>query len=90
MIFNNGRYLSMESSLIKYFPTGSAKNTGVHFGAEIGPRPDYQHYAKAHGGEGFRVNSPSEIAPAIEQALKCEKEGKLTVIDLVLSDLNPR
>jgi acetolactate synthase-1/2/3 large subunit len=90
VIFNNGRYLSMESSLIKYFPTGSAKNTGVHFGAEIGPRPDYQHYAKAHGGEGLRVNSPSEIAPAIEQALKCEKQGKLTVIDLVLSDLNPR
>ena len=27
---------------------------------------------------------------AVEQALKCEKEKKLTVIDLVLSDLNPR
>jgi hypothetical protein len=31
-----------------------------------------------------------EIKNAIEQALKCEKEKKLTVIDLVLSDLNPR
>ncbi len=90
VIFNNGRYLSMETSLIKYFPTGSAKTTGVHFGAEIGPRPDYQHYAKAHGGEGFRVTKPDEIKNAVEQALKCEKEKKLTVIDLVLSDLNPR
>lgn len=90
VIFNNGRYLSMETSLIKYFPTGSAKNTGVHFGAEIGPRPDYQHYAKAHGGEGVRVTDPAAIKDAIEMALKCEKEKKLTVIDLVLSDFNPR
>ncbi|HEX5605762.1 MAG TPA: thiamine pyrophosphate-binding protein, partial [Candidatus Binatia bacterium] len=41
VVFNNGRYLSMETSLIKYFPTGAAKQTGVHFGANIGPRPDY-------------------------------------------------
>ena len=80
----------MESSLIKCFPAGAAKTTGVYFGAEIGPRPDYQHYAKAHGGEGFRVTKPEEIKTAIEQALKCEKEKKLTVIDLVLSDFNPR
>jgi acetolactate synthase-1/2/3 large subunit len=90
VVFNNGRYLSMETSLIKYFPDGAAKTTGVHFGAEIGPRPDYQHYAKAHGGEGFRVTNPQEIKTAIEQTLKCEKERKLTVTDLVLSDFNPR
>ncbi len=90
VVFNNGRYLSMETSLIKYFPDGAAKKTGVHFGAEIGPRPDYQHYAKAHGGYGYRVSQPSEIKTAVEQALKHEAEGKLTVIDLVLSDFNPR
>jgi acetolactate synthase-1/2/3 large subunit len=90
VVFNNGRYLSMETSLIKYFPAGAAKTTGVHFGAEIGPRPDYQQYAKAHGGEGFRVSHPNEIKGVVEQALKCEREKKLTVIDLVLSDFNPR
>jgi acetolactate synthase-1/2/3 large subunit len=90
VVFNNGRYLSMESSLIKYFPDGAAKKTGVHYGAEIGPRPDYQFYAKAHGGHGIRVEKPNEIAPAIKQALDCEKEGKLTVIDMVMSDFNPR
>ncbi len=90
VIFNNGRYLSMETSLIKYFPDGAAKKTGVHFGAEIGPRPDYQYYGKAHGGYGYRVTNPGEIKTAVAQALKHEMEGKLTVIDLVLSDLNPR
>ena len=90
VIFNNGRYLSMETSLIKYFPDGAAKKTGVHFGAEIGPKPDYQYYGKAHGGYGYRVTNPGEIKSAVEQALKHEAERKLTVIDLVLSDLNPR
>ncbi len=90
VVFNNGRYLSMETSLIKYFPDGAAKNTGVHYGAEIGPRPDYQYYGKAHGGYGYRVSEPSEIKPAIEKALKHEAERKLTVIDVVLSDFNPR
>jgi acetolactate synthase-1/2/3 large subunit len=90
VVFNNGRYLSMETSLIKYFPDGAAKNTGVHYGAEIGPRPDYQYYGKAHGGYGYRVTDPSEIKPAIEKALKHEAEKKLTVIDVVLSDFNPR
>ena len=90
VVFNNGRYLSMETSLIKYFPDGAAKNTGVHYGAEIGPRPDYQYYGKAHGGYGYRVSKPSEIKPAIEKALQHEAEKKLTVIDVVLSDFNPR
>jgi thiamine pyrophosphate-dependent acetolactate synthase large subunit-like protein len=90
VVFNNGRYLSMETSLMKYFPNGAAKTTGVHFGANIAPHPDYQCYATAHGGRGFRVARPDEIKPAIEQALEREREGKLTVIDVVLSDFNPR
>ncbi len=90
VVFNNGRYLSMETSLIKYFPDGAAKHTGVHYGANIAPKPDYQLYGKAHGGYGYRVTQPKDIKPAIEQALKHETEGKLTVIDVVLSDFNPR
>jgi len=90
VVFNNGRYLSMETSLIKYFPTGAAKQTGVHFGANIAPKPDYQFYGKAHGGYGYRVSEPGQIKTAVENALRHEAERKLTVIDLVLSDFNPR
>jgi acetolactate synthase-1/2/3 large subunit len=90
VVFNNGRYLSMETSLIKYFPDGAAKHTGVHYGANIAPKPDYQLYGRAHGGYGYRVTQPQDIKPTIEQALKHETEGKLTVIDVVLSDFNPR
>lgn len=44
----------------------------------------------AHGGYGYRVIQPGEIKGAVEQALKHEAERKLTVIDVVLSDFNPR
>lgn len=90
VVFNNQRYLSMETSLIKYFPDGAAKKTGVHFGGPIAPTPDYQMYGKAHGGYGARVTDPNEIGPAIDQALRQGAEGKLSVIDIVLSDFNPR
>jgi hypothetical protein len=36
------------------------------------------------------VTRPDEIKTAVEQALVQEREGKLTVIDVVLSDFNPR
>lgn len=90
IVFNNQRYLSMETSLLKYFPGGAAKSTGVHYGGPIAPAPDYEMYAKAHGGYGARVTRPSDIKPAIEEALRHEAQGKLSVIDIVLSDFNPR
>ncbi len=90
VVFNNQRYLSMETSLIKYFPAGAAKRTRVHFGAPIAPSPDYQMYAKAHGGYGARVTRPDEIGAAIDQALRHQAAGKLSLIDVVLSDFNPR
>jgi acetolactate synthase I/II/III large subunit len=90
VVFNNQRYLSMETSLLKYFPGGSAKSTGVHYGGPIAPSPDYQMYAKAHGGYGMRVTRPGDIKTAINESLGHEAEGKLSLIDLVLSDFNPR
>lgn len=90
VIFNNARYLSMERGLLRYFPDGAAKRTGVHFGSGIEPVPDYRHYASAHGGYGCRVTQPGEIEAAVHQALRHEAEGKLSIIDLALSNLDPR
>jgi len=36
------------------------------------------------------VTEPGQIKPAVENARGHEAERKLTVIDLVLSDFNPR
>lgn len=90
ILFNNGRYLSMERSLLRYFPEGAAKKTGIHFGAPIHPSPDYQLLARAYGGYGVRVEHPNDIRTAIDQALKHSAQGRLSLLDIVLNDYTPR
>ena len=90
VVFNNQRYLSMERGLLKYYPDGASKKTGVHFGGPIMPNPEYRHYADVYGGYGVRVTDPKDIESAVARALEQNKQGKLAVIDVVLSDYLPR
>jgi acetolactate synthase I/II/III large subunit len=90
VVFNNQRYLSMERGLLKYYPDGVAKKTGVHFGGPILPNPDYRLYAEIYGGYGVRVTDPQNIQPAVAKALEHSAAGRLSVIDVVLSDYQPR
>jgi acetolactate synthase-1/2/3 large subunit len=86
VVFNNQRYLSMERGLLRYYPDGVAKKTGVYFGGPILPNPDYRLYAEIYGGYGVRVKDPKEIQPAVDRALKHNTTGRLAVIDVVLSN----
>jgi len=90
VVFNNQRYLSMERGLLKYYPDGVAKKSGVHFGGPILPNPEYRHYADVYGGYGVRVTDPKDIQPAVAKALEHSAAGRLSVIDVVLSDYMPR
>lgn len=90
VVFNNQRYLSMERGLLRYYPDGAAKKSGVHFGSPILPNPDYRLYADIYGGYGVRVTDPKDIQPAIARALEHGAAGRLAVIDVVLSDFSPR
>jgi acetolactate synthase-1/2/3 large subunit len=90
VVFNNQRYLSMERGLLKYYPDGISKKSGIHFGGPILPNPDYRHYADVYGGYGIRVTDPQNIQAAVAQALEHNAAGRLAVIDVVLSDYLPR
>ncbi|MEK7210079.1 MAG: thiamine pyrophosphate-binding protein [Candidatus Binatota bacterium] len=90
VVFNNQRYLSMERGLLRYYPDGAAKKSGVHFGSPILPNPDYRLYADIYGGYGVRVTDPKDIQPAVARALEHGAAGRLAVIDVVLSDFSPR
>lgn len=90
VLFNNQSYLSMERSLIRYFPSGSAKRSGIHPGGPIAPSPDYRLLADAYGGIGVRVEKPGEIKTALEDSLSCLQQGRLTLLDVVLSDYTAR
>jgi acetolactate synthase-1/2/3 large subunit len=90
IVFNNQRYLSMERGLLRYYPDGVSKQTGVHFGGPIQPNPDYRHYADVYGGYGVRVTDPKDIRNAVLQSLEHNEAGRLSIIDVVLNDYTPR
>jgi acetolactate synthase-1/2/3 large subunit len=90
VVFNNQRYLSMERGLLKYYPDGVSKKTGIHFGGPIMPNPDYRRYADVYGGYGIRVTDPADIGRAVAASLEHNAAGRLAVIDVVLSDYLPR
>ncbi|MBI4524176.1 MAG: hypothetical protein HY695_10240 [Deltaproteobacteria bacterium] len=89
VVFNNQRYLSMERGLLKYYPDGVSKKTGIHFGGPILPNPDYRLYAEIYGGYGIRVTDPKEITAAVARSLEHNVAGRLALIDVVLSDYLP-
>jgi thiamine pyrophosphate-dependent acetolactate synthase large subunit-like protein len=76
--------------LLKYYPDGAAKKTGVHFGGPTMANPDYRLYADIYGGYGIRVKDPKEIQPSIDRALRHNAAGRLAVIDVVLGAYLPR
>lgn len=90
VVFNNQRYLSMERGLLKYYPDGVSKQTGIHFGGPILPNPDYRRFADVYGGYGIRVTDPKDIQSAVAQSLEHNAAGRLAIIDVVLSDYLPR
>ena len=90
ILFNNGGYRSMERGLLRYFPSGSAKRTGIHYGARIEPNPDYRLIAEAYGGFGVRVENPDELRASVDQAVNQLRQGRLFLMDVQLSDQPPR
>ena len=49
-----------------------------NFGTEL-HNPDFAAYARACGGEGFSVERPAELAPAIVNALE---SGRPAIVDV--------
>ncbi|HVA23192.1 MAG TPA: thiamine pyrophosphate-binding protein [Chloroflexota bacterium] len=85
LVFDNHSYVAMEAALLRYYPEGSSARTGVHFGGPIAPETDYSGLARLYGGFGARVERPEQLRPAIEQALREVRAGKLAIIHLVVA-----
>jgi len=83
-VFDNRSYVAMEAALLRFYPEGAAARTGVHYGGPIAPETDYAGLAKLYGGFGVRVERPEELRPAIEQAVREVRGGKLALVHLVV------
>jgi acetolactate synthase-1/2/3 large subunit len=84
VIFNNGCYAAMKGHA-RYYPEGHSVKHGQYYGVGCGPSPDYSGIVEAFGGYGERVENPSEVKESLLKAMKAVREGRPTLLDVVLS-----
>ena len=84
VVFNNASYAAMKSLHLSFYPEGVASQTGIFHGVDI-PGPNYAELAAPFGGHGERVDDPGRLPGAIEEGLKAVADGRLTILDVVLS-----
>ena len=83
VVFNNGNYEAMRSNHLHYYPEGDAASSGIFHGVHI-PGPDYAKLVSPFGGHGERVEEPSQLVPALRNALAAVNEGRIALVDVVL------
>ena len=73
----------MRSNHLHYYPKGDAASSGIFHGVHI-PGPDYAQLVAPFGGHGDKVEDPSQLVPALRNALAAVNEGKIALVDVVL------
>ena len=84
VVFNNSGYAAMKSLHLSFYPEGAASQTGIFHGVDI-PGPNYAELAAPFGGHGERVEDPRRLPGAIEEGLKAVGDGRVAILDVVLS-----
>ena len=84
VVFNNASYAAMKSLHHSFYPEGAAVQTGIYHGVDI-PGPDYSELAKPFGGHGERVEEPSRLKGALQEAQAAVDSGRVAIVDVALS-----
>jgi acetolactate synthase I/II/III large subunit len=86
IILNNRGWRAPKGSCLALYPNGQASvATADDIHCSIDPPPDYVGIAKAAGDAvGFKVETPEEVAPALDKAISAVKSGKQAILDVWL------
>jgi acetolactate synthase-1/2/3 large subunit len=76
IIANNARWAAVHRSTLATYPKGHAAAMKQPPFATLEPSPRFEHVIEASGGHGERVETPQELMPALEAALRVVKEEK--------------
>jgi acetolactate synthase-1/2/3 large subunit len=83
IIFNNKLYYAPKGSLRSVYGADSfSEKTGVWVGVDIAPSPDYALISQACDAYGQMVEDPSDLQPALRNALDQVHRGKPAVLDV--------
>lgn len=76
IIYNNRCYHSVKWATQEMYPDGWAVRNNTFPMSELQPTAHYEKICEAFGGYGERVESPDQVAPALERALHAVKYEK--------------
>lgn len=86
VIFNNQAYAAIKGLVQRaYGAEVLPAVTGFRSGVDISPPPNYAGIAQACGAYGRTVEEPSDILPALKEALAQVRAGKSAVLDVKLA-----
>ena len=89
VVFNNKGYEAMRHNHLGYYPDGTAFQTKVYHGVHI-DGPDYSELGRPFGFAGQRVEKPDLLPGALRAGLAEVRAGRTFILDVVLTNQNPR
>lgn len=80
IVIDNGSYGTIRDHQERFFP-------GRRFAVDL-RNPDFVAYARAFGGEAFRVERSGEVASAVAGALAAARAGSIGVVHVLADELD--
>ncbi len=85
LVFNNAKYAAMQYFHYKFYPSGTSVATKDYYGVNI-RGVNYEEAAAMVGGYAKRVENPSELDDALQEALTSIQAGKTAILNLIMPD----
>jgi len=84
LVLNNKKYEAMRKGHVHHYPDGASASKNLHYGVAI-DGPDYERLGDHFGFHGQRVEKLGELNAALKKGLAATKEGKSSILNVVLS-----
>jgi sulfoacetaldehyde acetyltransferase len=78
VVFNNGQWGAEKKNHVDFY-----ENRFV--GVNLDRQPSWASVAQAMGAEGIRVDTLSDVGPALRAAAAAQREGKTTVLEMMVT-----
>lgn len=86
MVLNNGEWGAVRQSVTGLYPQGAATRANVMPLTSLGPSPDFCKVAEASNAFARRVETPGQLRPAIDEAIRVTREeGRPALLDILIS-----
>ena len=78
VVFNNGQWGAEKKNHVDFY-------ANRFIGVNLDKQPSWAAVAKAMGAEGVRIESLSDVGPALRAAAAAQREGKTTVLEMMVT-----